>query len=107
MALWQGRTLIVVVVMVVVPALAVVPTFPVERPVAVIPMRTVDDDIIVVAMMVAVDVDVPAAPVEVAAIVLGGRGGRGQDQADGDQGWNANSHGSFLKGVCLKMGAPS
>ncbi|TXM79473.1 hypothetical protein FV220_20315 [Methylobacterium sp. WL19] len=83
--------------MMVVSALAVEPALAIVRPVAVIPVRSVDDDVVMVAMVVAIDMDV-AAPVEVAAVVLGGRRGRGEDQADGDQGRNADTHGSFLKG---------
>jgi hypothetical protein len=93
----EGRASIVVVVVMVVPALAIEPTLPIEGPVAVVPMRTVDDDVVMVAVVIAVDVDV-ASPVEVAAVVLGGRRGRGEDQAGCDQGRDADTHGSFLKG---------
>jgi hypothetical protein len=95
-------SIIVVMVVMVVPWLAVEPALAVVGAVSVVTVGTVDDDIVVVAVVVPVDVDV-AAPVEVPAVVLGGRGSRRQDQGDGNQGWNANSHGSFLKGLCRQI----
>lgn len=96
-------TSIIVVMVMMVPWLAVEPALAVVGTVAVIPMRAVDDDVVVVAVVVAVDVNV-AAPVEVTAVVLGGRGSRSQDQAGGDQGWDADAHGTFLDEHSVTMG---
>ncbi|MCJ2010778.1 hypothetical protein [Methylobacterium sp. J-092] len=75
----DGASIIVVMMMVVVVlALAVEPTLPIEGSVAVIPMRTVDDDVVVVAVMVAVDMGA-ASPIEIAAVVLGRRRGGSED----------------------------
>ena len=92
-----GPGLVIVVVVMVVLALAVEPTLPIEGSVAIIPLRTVDDDVVVVAVMVAVDMGA-APPIEIAAVVLGRRRGGGEDQGCGEKGWNVGAHGLFLVG---------
>ncbi|ARO54087.1 hypothetical protein B2G69_07975 [Methylorubrum zatmanii] len=77
----------------------VVAALVVDRPLLVTGTVPVDDNVVVVTVMVAVDVHVAAAPVEVAAVILGGRHRRREDQDRGDQGWNAGSHGSFPRGL--------
>ncbi|CAM3145817.1 hypothetical protein JHFBIEKO_0217 [Methylobacterium mesophilicum] len=72
--------------------------------VAIVVAGTVDDHVVVIAVVVPVDVNVAAAPVKVATVILRGRGRRGQNQANGDQGWNANRHVLILKGVCPQDG---
>ena len=94
---------IVVVVVMVVPTLIVEPTLAIVRPVTVTPMSTVDDNIVVVTVMVAVDMDVAATPVEIAAVVLRRRGGGSQDQDRQGQTKTLHSHDASPKFDSVRM----
>ncbi|KQO66559.1 hypothetical protein ASF18_13905 [Methylobacterium sp. Leaf89] len=82
---------------IVVMVMMVVATLVVDRPLLVVAAMTMHDDVVVVAVMVAVDMDVATAPLEVAPVILRRCGGRDEDQGRGEKGWDADSHGSFLK----------
>jgi hypothetical protein len=86
-------SIVVVVVMMVVPALVV------DRPLLVAAAMAMYEDVVIIAVVVAVDMDVAAVPVEVTPIILCRRCGRDEDQGCGDQDWNAGSHGSFPHGL--------
>ncbi len=57
-----------------------------DRPFLLVRAMPADDHVVVVPMVVAVDVDMALTPLEIAAVVLDGHGGRSEDQGNGEQG---------------------